>query len=213
MPVVFKKKTNLYDLLVWQVKETGDELIKTAGLSESDQVLLNSYKSAIRRREFLAVRCALKSLLGDGCPEIIYTDNGKPHLKDNTYISISHSGDFIALITAQSNVGIDIEKMRFSIHKISGKFVSEKERESLLNDRLTEKLHLIWGAKEVLFKLYGKGNVDFKKDLYVEHFDLDNLQPLFATNKKDDLHQSFTIHRHNIEDFVLTWCCAGEINF
>jgi phosphopantetheinyl transferase len=50
----------------------------------------------------------------------LYYDEGKPHLKDDKYISISHSHHFSAIIVSKS-VGIDIELQREKIIRIADK--------------------------------------------------------------------------------------------
>ena len=67
-------------------------------------------KSELHRRAFLSIRHLL-GLEGYQDSNLIYSDLGKPYLKDGKHISISHSHDFTGIIISDSQeVGIDIEK-------------------------------------------------------------------------------------------------------
>ncbi len=55
--------------------------------------------------------------------DLFYDEFGKPHLKDDKYISITHSFNFSGIIVSENKVGIDIEKQRPIITKIASKFV------------------------------------------------------------------------------------------
>lgn len=99
-------------------------------------------------------------------------DNGKPYLIGyNQYVSLSHSHECTAAIIYSDHCGIDIQKKSDKITAIQKKFVSETEvAEHKILDLLH--LHIIWGSKESMFKLYGKGGVDFKKHLLVSPFNI-----------------------------------------
>lgn len=60
--------------------------------------------------------------------------------------------------------GIDIEYSRENISTLAQKFANEKDTTSA-NGR--KDLQLIWGCKEVLYKVYGKKGLDFKRDIFV----------------------------------------------
>jgi 4'-phosphopantetheinyl transferase EntD len=109
---------------------------------------------------------------------VYYDEFGKPHLKDGKYISITHSFIYSAVIISDTNVvGIDIEKQRDKIVKIAQKFTFIEEYKTIANhDALVRKLTIVWGAKESLYKIYGKKKLLFKDHIYIEDF-------LFANGK------------------------------
>ena len=69
-----------------------------------------------------------------------------------------------------SNVtlGIDVQRQTDKIIKIQTKFVGKDERSAIGSEPSSVMLHLIWSAKEAMFKLYSRGEIDFKKHLHVE---------------------------------------------
>ena len=58
--------------------------------------------------------------------DLDYNVNGKPEL-ENRYISLSHSFDYSAVTVSDKKVGVDVEKFRSKISKISHKFISANE--------------------------------------------------------------------------------------
>lgn len=81
--------------------------------------------------------------------------NGQPYLEGSLkHLSISHSKGWFALALSMNSIGIDIEPIRSSIEKGASYFLNEVE----VNNSFTViELHIIWGAKEALFKqLSGK---------------------------------------------------------
>jgi 4'-phosphopantetheinyl transferase len=173
MPLYLEKRIDGSRLAVWQMTETVEELFGQAALSEGAKSEVENFRSETRKKEWLTLRILLKDVLGVAhYDDIVYDEKGKPHLKNGRgYISFSHTRNFAAVIFHNNkNMGIDIETVRERIEKISHKFVNDEEQAFLQNEKRIEMLHIIWGCKEVLFKLYGKGGLDFKKQMYVHPF-------------------------------------------
>ena len=127
-------------------------------------------KSELHQRGFLSVRMLLKAF-GYSDFDLFYDDNGKPHLKDGNYISITHSYTFSAVVVSSKPVGIDIEKQREKITKIASKFIDFEAcflREN--SEDYIQKLTLVWCIKESLYKLYAKPGMSFKKHFMVIPF-------------------------------------------
>src|SRR5258706_451592 len=62
----------------------------------------------------------------------------------------------------------ETEEEFFSMVALSEELKSEVK--GFLSETRIETLHVIWGAKEVLFKIHGKGGLDFKKQMHVHPF-------------------------------------------
>ncbi|MDG2437463.1 MAG: 4'-phosphopantetheinyl transferase superfamily protein, partial [Polaribacter sp.] len=104
--------------------------------------------------------------------DLDYDAYGKPHLDAGRYISISHSFTFTAIIFSDNlPVGIDVEKQREKILKIAHKFTPFEEYKTIANvDALISKLTIVWGAKESLYKIYGKKKLLFLHHIFVDDF-------------------------------------------
>ena len=158
-------------VLIWKIEESISKLQEGIVLSENSTARLNSMKSQLHQRGFLSIRHLLKEV-GYTDTDLIYDEFGKPHLKNGTHISISHSFTFTAIIVSDElHVGIDIEKQREKILKIAHKFTPFEEYKTIANvDALISKLTIVWGAKESLYKIYGKKKLLFLHHIYIEDF-------------------------------------------
>jgi 4'-phosphopantetheinyl transferase len=174
MPLVFSKKfSNDVNIGLWQIDESTE-------FFESNLVLYNEEVNEIaelserKQREWLSSRYLLQSIMNiDYRLAVIKNDNGKPYLiGTNHHISLSHSANFIAAIVAPFAIGIDVQYITEKIDRIKHKFLSEKEYQHYSEYQNLLMLHIYWGAKESLFKVYGLGSVDFKKHLYIEPFSI-----------------------------------------
>ena len=113
--------------------------------------------------ELLVLKTLKKEYNIDGVIEC--DEKGRPYLKENKiFISIAHSGEYVACAVDESPIGIDIEKIRDIDFKISNRICTEDEKEYLFEHEM-EKLYRfyeIWTAKEAFFKMQGTGIKNFK---------------------------------------------------
>ena len=159
------------NVLIWKIEEPLPDLMADIHLSENSQNRLNSMKSELHQRGFMSIRHLLK-VAGYTDADLQYDEFGKPHLKDGNSISITHSFTFTAIIVSTKDiVGIDIEMQRDKIVKIAHKFTPFEEYKTIANhSALVSKLTIVWGAKESLYKIYGKKKLRFLHHIYIEDF-------------------------------------------
>lgn len=164
-------------LLLWKVIESESELAAEVELTEHCQDRMEGMKSEMHRRAFLSIRHLLAER-GYQDRDLYYNEQGKPFLKDNTRISITHSGPFTGIILSTSEeVGIDIEQQRSKIIRIAHKFTPLQEYRTLANtEALIRKLTVVWGVKESLYKIYGTPGLSFLNHIVVQDFDLGDEQ-------------------------------------
>jgi 4'-phosphopantetheinyl transferase EntD len=118
----------------------------------------------------LSVRHLLREF-GYTDQDLFYDDNGKPHLKDGKHISITHSFTFSGVIVSDKEVGIDIEKQRDKIGIIANKFIDyESHYLKSTDDDYVNRLTVIWGIKESLYKLFATPGMLFKQHFLVIPF-------------------------------------------
>lgn len=162
-------------VVIWKIEETIDDLLKGISLSENSKNRLQSMKSEIHQKGFLSIRHLLNEFnIQD--TDLQYDEFGKPHLKDGRFISMTHSFQFTGVIVSEENkVGIDIEKQREKILKIAHKFTPIEEYKTIANaTALISKLTIVWGAKESLYKIYGKKKLLFLHHIYIEDFNFED---------------------------------------
>ncbi len=135
--------------------------------SPSDLLKWEQRQTEHRKEEFLMSRSALAEALQPlPLSGVYYTGNQPKH--EAGHISLSHTkGGAIAAYSATVEVGIDIESVRPQISRIAQKFIRSDEEKYLATLGTTHAQQLLWGLKESLFKLFGSGNVDFKKHLHI----------------------------------------------
>lgn len=210
MPIVHRHAVSgsPISILIRKNTESTTDLLEQSRLSDDEHRMAESFRSENRRREWLSTRLLLREIAGDDTT-IRYDEFGKPHAEPSGFLSISHTGDFVAMIFSKSlAVGIDFETIRPSIRSLSKKFISSSELEGFSRELTLDDLHLIWGAKEVLYKLYGIGNVDFKKDLLVEPFPLQHTGNIVASIFKPSFNRTFEMNHQRIGDQMLVWAAG-----
>src|SRR5690554_1595935 len=161
-------------VLIWKIDEPFDVLYENIDLTENCANRVDNMKSEIHRRAFMSIRRLLE-IAGYSDFDLYYDENGKPHLTDDKYISITHSFNFSAIIIGDTEVGIDIEKQRNKILRIAHKFTPIEEYRTIANeDALIRKLTIVWAAKESLYKSFSEKSVSFLQHINVDEFQLDN---------------------------------------
>lgn len=190
---------------VWKLTEAEKELLAMRNLSKEELSQLSKLKNPKRRIEFLASRILLQQLLNQNI-EIKYLSNGKPILiSPDYYFSLSHSKDFVAVIISQhKEVGIDIEQMRSNMETLKEKFLSEKELKTI-NTSDNFLLHLYWGAKEAMYKIYSSYQPLFTEHLFLENIDF-KARKASGIVKQGNLYKKTIIQYQQVENNLLVYC-------
>lgn len=191
-------------LLVWSIDESIDELRCNIVLTEQSQARLNSMKSDLHQRAFLSVRQLLLQL-GYTDADLYYDASGKPHLTDGKCISISHSHQLAVVIVSNQAVGVDVELLREKVAKIGPKFCASEL--PFLSPDLTseiERLTVIWGAKEAVFKIVNQEGISFKDHIFVAPFDLNSANTT-ATLALGLLPRNFAVQYQLLTDYALVY--------
>lgn len=203
MGIAFTKEIhkNTY-LWVWHITELHGELF----------ALIDNHLHHKEKRQnnahWLASR-ALISQIFKGKNYTLYKDAvNKPYLKINGefwHFSITHSGNYAAIAYSKNNaIGIDLERIDERVNRVAKKYMNEVEWSYAYST-----LHktIIWSAKESLYKLHGKKEVDFKQHLFIYPFSL--AEPTGQINteiEKDETLLHINMHYELFDDMVLTYC-------
>lgn len=192
-------------ILLWKITEPYDQLVSQVALKEKSAKRLEGMKSELHRRGFLSVR-KLLAQIGYTDFDLHYDTTGKPHLQDGTHISISHSHEFSAIIVSNKIAGIDLELCREKAAVIAHKFVHESESKFMdpADPQYIQKLTVLWGVKEVIFKIRNEIGISFKDHVRAESFEIQDKQTI-AHLDMDGLHKSFQVYFETVENFVLVY--------
>jgi phosphopantetheinyl transferase len=203
VPIFFQQQINDTTRLgIWKIEET-EEFFK-ANVPQHRNVT-----HPHKRLQHLAGRFLLQYLFPDFPYELIQiADTRKPFLPDEQYhFSISHCGDYAAaIVSKESRVGIDIEIPTEKISRIMYKFLSANEHELFHliqpdKDRIPFST-LLWSAKESVFKWYGNGGVDFRREIQLkkQHEGTETIDSFFSKNTSE-----LTVHYRQFDHLVLAW--------
>ena len=108
----------------------------------------------------------LRNALGDEAyeqAEFAKNEHGKPYIIGNpVHYNISHSGQYVVLVTAETEVGVDIQEKRAArMDSIAKRFFSEEEWQALSGCESEEEkkdlFYRIWCRKEAYGKYLGVG--------------------------------------------------------
>jgi 4'-phosphopantetheinyl transferase EntD len=190
---------------IWKLTENEEELLQIKTLSIEERNYFLTLKNEKRRKEWLTNRILLRNLIGENF-SLIYLPNGKPVLTaPSFFLSISHSENFVAVfVSKHKEVGIDIEKMRKNMGKLKHKFLLPEECQQVdtSNNLL---LHIYWGAKEAMYKMYSS-----HQPLFTEHLSLSSInypqRTAIGEIKKDCFHRTVNILFREIENNMLVCC-------
>jgi 4'-phosphopantetheinyl transferase len=192
---------------VWNIEEDEQFFIEKLKLSASEwEYAIQKYSFPHRRLEWLAGQYLLHMLSGfvEKPEKDIY---GKPIFSNyNWHLSVSHSQDRTASIISPKVNGIDIQLINPKIERLYPKFMSKQEQYSLAGERNIEHISVFWGAKEALYKAYGKRDIDFRLNMIVNTFELDFDKGITDGYViKDDIRIDFNIFYKKLENYILVY--------
>lgn len=193
---------------VWEITEDYDTLYSMVKLAKVEKAKLASFRSVNRKLEWLSVRALIRNMKGEDA-RIIYNAENKPFLKGGEYnISISHSRDLTAiLISKGKRVGIDLEYMSGKISSLGYKFLNEAEKISDDPEKQKFHLYLHWCAKEALYKMCNKQDVDFKNGLTIHPFDPEDQGFMKGRVVNSVGAEEFDLEYLHHENYALVWSC------
>jgi len=207
MGIILKKKLEDGSMLgMWEITEDINMLLNQVKLSETELERFDGFLSHARKLEFLSVRALLAKMINPDA-KIIYNGNRKPFIEDGSHnISISHSKKLTSiLLNKTKRVGIDLEFMSHRISKIAHKFINNNE--SINKNGLTEKHHLYihWCAKEALYKICDKKDINFKLNLFIKPFQLNNEGVIKGKVNSERINEEFDLNYFKYDNYIIVY--------
>jgi phosphopantetheinyl transferase len=201
----------------WQITEDVTSLFRAVSLKDTSLFRLEGMKSQDHQKGFLAVRMLLQHL-GYNDYDLTYDEAGKPHLEvksqkvrvkscepNTQHISISHSHEFSCICISDELMGIDLEKLKDKTLKIAPRFMEVKHLENLSISEQIEKVTVIWGIKESIFKIKNEKGIGFLEHIFEDEFGL-NEEKCFAELHFNNTIEKFNIQFYKVEDYIFV--CA-----
>jgi len=209
MGVIVKEKLSADCILgLWEIEEDFETLFSRLSLENDELERLEGFKSQSRKLEWLSVRTLINDMMEKNS-RIIYNAERKPFLKGNSWnISISHSYNLTSIFVSKTKrVGIDLELMSHKIRTISHKFINSQEYITSDPDMIRYHLYIHWCAKEAMYKICDKQDINFKENLTVFPFepaDEGMIKGRVLNSKGVD---DFWLRYKKYKDYAIVWTC------
>lgn len=209
MAIIFCKNISEKSILtLWKIEETVSFYLEYLGINEKDLISLSNVSHPTKQLEWLASRTCAKHTMA--LFDLTFHGIGKDSFKNpylinhhTAYISLTHTNEYAAVvISLDEEVGIDLERISDKLSRVAHKFLKTSELKHSENN-LTN-LCIYWCAKESLYKWYGKKNLSFKENIYIEPFEEKPSKlrgEIFIEGKLKTEHELFVIY---FDDYVLT---------
>jgi 4'-phosphopantetheinyl transferase len=205
MGVVFiKKVSGTAQLGLWHIHETTDVLRLPLSLTTEEEKVFHRKISDRKKKEWLASRNLLQAMIPENFG-LYYDAHGKPFLKEShTHISISHSGAYAVVYTDSSkSVGTDIQKLKPDISKGVEYFLNKAELNCFdIADNIM--LHILWSAKESVFKYIGSHELNLKEDVILMPFDRNQSGTIQVNILHYSHKQGIRVAYKQLGDYILT---------
>ena len=196
---------------LWDITESFENLCKITNLTEEERDIVDSFRKVSRKKEILASRALLQSIIPDGH---IHYINKNPQLTDlDKEISISHTDNKVMIQIKKGGelCGVDVQELSEKATRVKTKFLSPKEMEIVdlhpLNNLTLS--NLLWSAKETAFKAFASvcqqiEVIEFKTQLLTDEINEEENQitgHFVERNSRTPFTLGFSIQ----EDCVVTW--------
>ena len=194
------KKIEIANIHSYTPKEL-EEIMNNIYLDKKREI--NQFQNETRKKQSIIGQKLLMDTLKNNYhlnyKDLVITKNkyGKPYLNNDIFFNISHSNEYIVLVTSKEEIGIDIEKMRKQELKKAKFFATKEEYDYIAkSNNQMEPFWNIYTLKEAYFKMKGTN--------------LNNIQSISFTieDKKvtcSDQHVEAEIHKL-IPGYVIATC-------
>lgn len=188
-------------------RHQGMEIDPMQRASDQENSIL-SQLSPRKRTEWLASRELLFRIANlPERVECLYDHFGKPYLKGiPKNISVSHSETWCSAMISDQSCGVDIQVYSDTVQRISNRFLSASEWPVIENQQhVLPYLHLYWGAKECMYKAYGRRKLEFRSHLHVHTLDKECCKAIGEINY-ENIHLTYDIHYRFLPEASWVFC-------
>ncbi|MDR1153220.1 MAG: 4'-phosphopantetheinyl transferase superfamily protein [Bacteroidales bacterium] len=193
---------------LWEIAEDYETLFRMTYLNDEDIRRLNTFKNISRKVESLSVRALLQQMTRPDARIVYRRQSRKPYFDDGSYnISVSHSHKRTSVMLSKNKlVGIDLEFMSHNIERVAHKFINEQETVSDNPSVRCEHLYIHWCAKEALYKICDKVDINFQKNLTIQPFEVDSQGDMIGVVHNNFRNEEYKMHYLLENNYVLVYC-------
>ena len=193
---------------LWEITEDYETLFGMTYLNDEDIRRLNRFKNLNRKIESLSVRALLQQMTCHDARIVYHKYSHKPYLADGSYnISVSHSNKYTSVLLGKNKlVGVDLEFMSHDIERIAHKFINKQEMISTNPLTRREHLYIHWCAKEALYKICDKVDINFQNNLTIKHFDVDSCGDIIGIIHNEYRNDEYKMHYSLENNYAWVYC-------
>ena len=207
MPLISTYKIeNTTQIVLWRMSDADFKLKEILDLTPDEKKEISALTEK-KQIEWITARYLIKNLTGK---KYTKDTHGKPHLiESDGHISISHSHDLLVVAISKKLIGVDIQYQTPRLKKMAWRVMNAEKFKHLDTSNELLHLHIYWGAKEALYKAYGKRDLHFKNNMRVKPFlklptnDTHLQEVTTGTVVKNNFQKDFQIFFNRIDAYVL----------
>lgn len=147
---------------------------------------------------------------------LAHSAEGAPLLQGSQIqLSLSHSGDYLALLTAppQWRVGIDLETDFSRPLRLAARFLSQEELSLLSTLPPNEQSRYAlaaWCAREAVYKAIPNASVDFRRHYTLSHYPH---RPVISYHPSGEDSLQIPLHFYRHQEYLLAYCALFRGEF
>jgi len=193
---------------LWGIVEDYETLLQMTYLNDDDIRRLNTFNNLNRKIESLSVRALLQQMTHPNARIVYHEKSHKPYLADGSYnISVSHSHKYTSILLGKNKlVGVDLEFMTHEIERIAHKFIS---KEDVITDNpllRREHLYIHWCAKETLYKICDKVDINFQENLIIKPFNVNTKGYITGIVQNNFRNEEYRMYYRLENNYVWVYC-------
>ena len=193
---------------LWEVDEDYETLFRMTYLNSEDIRRLNAFKNLNRKIESLSVRALLQQMTRRDARIVYRGHSRKPYMDDGSCnISVSHSHKYTTILLGKNKqVGIDLEFMSHNIERVAHKFINDREVITDHPSTRCQHFYIHWCAKESLYKICDKININFQEDLTIQPFEVKSQGDIIGIVHNNFRNEEYHLHYQVEKNYVWVYC-------
>lgn len=96
--------------------------------------------------------------------------------------------------------------MSHQIHRVAHKFINNNEVISIQNEQERVHLYIHWCAKEAIYKICDKQDINFKQNLTINPFEIEDEGLIYGKLHNRFGQELFKLNYFFIDGYVVVWC-------
>lgn len=201
------------NIYFWKTTEDSSFFLNQMPWDDKQIRWLNSIHPQ-KKREYMASRYLIFTITGKLDAHLYKDESGKLHFQEEgEYLSVSHSGEYVALMVSKKPAGVDLQKYQDKIIRIADRFLNPNEKAWLhsIDAWNVQTLCTCWCIKEAVYKANGQKGVQFAQQILL-HFE-SGLEGAFkimkAQLKGNQFARTYNLQCGRTEDYA--WASATEL--